>query len=338
MRLMRTLSSATFTFVLVACAVTDHSVKRAPTSRANPQPLFANTEPAPAGSALRVFVEPTRLVGWIAGSKSYAGQTATLRSKDSATGVKIGADNTFVIPVRAERATEATVEVGSLFQKITVQPVVANEPTAYFVVDRNAYRPGQKIAFTAFLRRLDDSGTFKPISTSTASVRIVSDTKSTIAAKLELPVDASGRITGEYTFSPSDPLDSYTVSIPGYRGAAKVTLAEYRKAKVSLSVDAKVSERAAGLVFRATDFVEKPVAGGTVSFTAQVVHERLEPATTLDAGEFAYGNGDRSRRDEMLLCGQPRRRAGCDDTRRVVSGSPVRSSSTAAVSAASRFH
>jgi len=304
---MRTISSA-LALALVACAVTD-GAPVTPTAAPPPTvagtaatPAFTATEPAPAGSVLRVFVEPEQLVGWIAGSKSFAGSSAQIRLGDREYVAAIGSDNTFTFPTHVEEATEAVVRVGGLTQRVTVAPRIALEPTAYFVVDRGAYRPGQQLAFSAFLRRLDGDGEFRPLANAKVEVRIVSETKQSTAAKLALVADAGGRVSGEYTFSAGDPLDVYRVSIPGYRGSARVTLGEFRKSKVKLEVDAAIAERSADLRFHALDFLDQPVPGGSVSFTAQIVRDSEDAEPGLATSAFAFGSSPNGlRRDELLL-------------------------------------
>ncbi len=293
---MRTLSGFTCATLLVACAVSDQRITHPSATPGHLVPVFAVTEPAPAGSVLRVFVDPDKLVGWIAGQASYAGKV--VQFDGHATSAVVGTDNSFELPLAFAKRAEAEVRVGELSQVVTIEPAAEAEPAAYVITDRGAYRPGQKLQLTAFLRRLE-GGELRPALTSPVEVRLVSDTKGTVAAKLLLPVDASGRATGEYTFSPADPLDTYTVQVPGFRGTAKVTLAEYRKAKVKLDVDASIVDGDAEVSFKALDFLDHGVAGGSVSFTAQIVRQPEGPAPLRG---FVY-EGPRAelQRDEVLL-------------------------------------
>jgi uncharacterized protein YfaS (alpha-2-macroglobulin family) len=295
---MRTLSATlTCTLALVACAVT-HQLQRSASSPGNPAPIFADTEPAPAGTELRVFVDRDKLVGWIAGSSSFEGETARIYIAGRATSAMIDANNTFMLPYVVAGPTEAEVHVGELSQRVTLEPPIVLEPAAYVVTDRSAYRPGQTLKFTAMLRRVEH-GELRPEVKSPIEIKLVSDAKQTTIAKLSVPVDARGRATGEYTFTSADALDGYTLQIPGYRGDAKITLAEYRKSKVKLEVDAKVADRSADLEFRALDFLDHAVAG-KVTFKAQIVREPEAPSKLRDG--FAYG-GPRTTlyRDEQLL-------------------------------------
>ncbi len=282
--------------LVVACAVSDQRVTHPAATPGRNAPVFAVTEPAPRGSVLRVFVDPDKLVGWIAGSKSYAGKAVQFDGHPA--GVTVGDDNTFTIPIKFDHRAEAEVRVDELTQRLTIEPVTPLEPAAYVVTDRGAYRPGQKLHLSAFLRRVD-GGELRPETKTPVEVKIVSETKKSVAAKLVLAVDASGRATGEYTFSPADPLDTYVVQLPGYRGEAKVTLAEYRKAKVKLDIDATIVEGDAEVSFRALDFLDHGVSGGSVTFTAQIVREPDDKAPLTG---FAYGGPKvELQHDEVLL-------------------------------------
>ncbi len=293
---MRTLSSSFACTLVVACAVSDQRVTHPIATPGRNVPVFSTTEPAPHGSELRVFQDPDKLVGWIAGSESFAGQPVHFDGHPI--GVVVGDDNTFTIPIGFSHRAEAEVRVGELAQQLTIVPPASLEPAAYIVTDRSAYRPGQKLQLTAFLRRIE-RGELRPDNRGRVEVKIVSETKKTTAAKLALAVDANGRASGEYTFSTSDPLDTYSIELPGYRGTAKVTLAEYRKSKVKLDVDATVVDGDAELTFRALDFLDKPVPGGAVTFTAQLVRE---PDEKPPLSGFAYGGPPvLLARDEMLL-------------------------------------
>ncbi|MEO8699858.1 MAG: alpha-2-macroglobulin family protein [Kofleriaceae bacterium] len=286
---MRLLSLCSL-FALATCATSDGAPK--PSAPAVPDAsvpkVFAQLERAPDGSVLRVFVEPNRLIGWIGGSTSFAGMRAMVRVNDNVNEhfVSVGEDNTFEYAYRATRAGEVTVRVGALVQRLTVAPPADTKPVAYVLADRSAYRPGQKLAFTAFLRKLDDTSEYRPVANTPVEVQIISDTKHTVATKLAIVADAGGRVSGEYTFSWGDPLDTYRIAITGYTGDARVTLAEHRKSKVKLEVDTAVTGRTAALTFRALDFLDKPIPGGAVTYTAQVVREPdLEP----DVTGFAFG-------------------------------------------------
>ncbi|HEU0033373.1 MAG TPA: alpha-2-macroglobulin family protein [Kofleriaceae bacterium] len=278
--------------MLVACSVSDGApAKPAPPpmglASAAPQPLFTATEAAPPGSALRVVADDDELIGWIAGSTSFAGSIAKIELGGHVVSAMVGADNTFTLPVHVDKPTEAVVTAASMTERVTVPARAAHgTPVAYFIVDRSAYRPGDKLSFAAFLRELDGD-VARPVANKPVEVRVVSDTKHTVVAKLPLVTDATGRITGEYTFSQADALDLYTLAIDGTAGTAKVELAEFRKPKVKLDVEPVVGDRSAELRFRGVDFLDRPVAGGRVSVTAQVVRDDTREQTL--ASGFALG-------------------------------------------------
>ena len=74
---------------------------------------------------------------------------------------------------------------------------------------------------------------------------------------------------------------------------AEVQLAEYRKAKVRLAIDGDRQGQTLKLKFRALDFLDKPVAGSKVSFTANVLRNPAKNATlerALDAQKFFDAN------------------------------------------------
>src|SRR5262249_4240112 len=118
-------------FAAAACAIPEPSAPPAsvpaptPTAAAAPEPaaapplappppaapLFAKTDPARAGSVLRVFVEPEQLVGWIAGTPSYEGRVARLELDGAQREVTVAPDNTFTLPYRVAKRTEATVRI-----------------------------------------------------------------------------------------------------------------------------------------------------------------------------------------------------------------------------------
>ncbi|MCW5807185.1 MAG: hypothetical protein KIT31_32815 [Deltaproteobacteria bacterium] len=252
-----------------------------------PPPVFATTEPAPAGSALRVFVDEDRLVGWLAGSTSFAGRTARIAFSGVAHEVPIAADNTFTFTYAVGATTEAVVEAAGLTQRATLRVKAPAEQAALLVVDRNAYRPGDKLSFAGYLRR---GAAHAPIPKAAVEVHIDAEAKKTRAATLKLVSDEHGRISGAYTFSGGDPLDVYAISIPGYRGVARVQLAEHRKSRVKLDIAAALGDRAAVVDLSASDFLGAPVPGGSVELTAQIVRDTAaEPTGPLAPEAFAFG-------------------------------------------------
>jgi hypothetical protein len=100
-----------------------------------------------------------------------------------------------------------------------------------------------------------------------------SEQKKTAAVRLKLSSDEQGRIIGEYTFQDSDSLDRYRLSIPGYRGSARVTLAEYRKSKTYLTIRGQSEGACLKVRFQGRDYLDKPLSGVTVQLVAQVVRD-----------------------------------------------------------------
>ena len=121
---MRTLSTSFACTLVVACAVSDQRVIHPIATPGRNVPVFSTTEPAPHGSELRVFQDPDKLVGWIAGSESFAGQP--VQFDGHLIGVVVGDDNTFTIPIGfSHRAfVEADIAGGTLcvLSEETFQP------------------------------------------------------------------------------------------------------------------------------------------------------------------------------------------------------------------------
>lgn len=164
--------SASFTCctLFVACAVSDQRITHPAATPGRNAPVFAVTEPAPQGAELRVFADPGKLVGWIAGTESYAGRSVVFDGHPS--GVTVGADNTFTLPILFSHSAEAEVRVGELAQRLTIETPTALEPAAYVITDRSAYRPGQKLQLTAFLRRIE-GGELRPELRSRVDIKII---------------------------------------------------------------------------------------------------------------------------------------------------------------------
>ena len=298
MRVMpQSIPSSVLILALAACAASDRSKATAspPPASDVPSALAPATRPAPDGSVMRVFVEPDRVVGWIGGSRSYQGVTARLVFADREYATEIGADNTFAIAVSVTKPTNALVRAGNLLDSVELVPAIKEAASAYIVSDRSAYRPGQKLQLAAFLRTADH----EPVAHAKTELSIVSDTKLVTAGKLALVSDAEGRIAAEYTFSHADPLDTYTLKLAGYTGLARVTLGEYRKSKVKLAVDSSLVGRHAELTFRALDFLDKPVPGGAVTFTAQIVDD--PKAGRVDIADSFGGGGPAESFDRHAL-------------------------------------
>src|SRR5262249_13686207 len=116
-----------------------------------------------------------------------------------------------------------------------------------------------------------------------------SQQKKTTAAKLKLTADDAGRIAGSYLFTDADPLDAYELTIPGFKGSARVSLAEFRKSKIKLQITGKREGERMRLHFHALDFLAQPVPGSRVQFTAQVVRNPARPeGGELKGEDFVY--------------------------------------------------
>ena len=252
-------------------------------------PVFAKTQPAGNQTGLCLVLDDRKLLGWIAGKEGFAGREVTVTAGDRTSTVIVQRDNTFTWHYRVRRPEEAVFSIGGMKEAVTLRPVKAPEPTAFFVVDRTAYRPLQTMHFAAFLRQPDQRGEFVPLARRKVEVRLVSRKKKTTAVRLEVVSDDFGRVTGQYRFSEADPLDTYDLEVPGHKGSGEVTLAEFRKSKVRLKIDGVTDGPQVKLTFQAVDFLDQPVPGTKVRFTAQVVRDgRAKPKQALDPEQFVY--------------------------------------------------
>jgi hypothetical protein len=268
--------------------------ERPPAAEPPAKTVTHTLSPARNPERLHLLLDPTRVFGWISGTKGHFGETVTVITGGREQTIAVGRGNTFRWPYKVAKATRIEFVVAGLTKTIEVQPPSALPPCVFFVVDRGVYRPKQTLRFAAFLRDLDERGEFVPRAAQTVEVHLTSEHKKTTAARLKLTADWQGRLLGEYTFSDADPLDTYRLSIPNYKGEAHVRLAEYRKTKVRLEV---LSRRQGGqlqLRFRAIDYLDNPVKKARVEFLAQIVHEPAHPAAAaLDAKQFAYAGDNR---------------------------------------------
>jgi uncharacterized protein YfaS (alpha-2-macroglobulin family) len=256
---------------------------------AAPIPLFVKTTPATNTTSLILAVDEKKVLGWISGSVSYAGQDVTVHAGKTHQTVLVKRDNTFTWHYTVAADTQVTFELAKLSGKVRVGPPAKHKPSVFFVVDRTVYRPGHKLQFAGFLRDLDAGGTFTPIANKSVEVVIRSKQKKTVAGKLTLRSDARGRIAGDYRFMGEDTLGDYTLTIQGFAGDAQVKLAEFRKAKVRLQISGKRVDDVLRLKFEARDFLNKPVPAQRVQFTAKVFHRAQAPTTnTLNAAQFVY--------------------------------------------------
>jgi hypothetical protein len=287
------------------------SAAKAARAAASKQPFFAGTEPAANPVRLCLLPDGRKVLGWISGKKTHTGREVTVQHGAVTQTILVQRDNTFTWYHRVEQPADVAFSVGALKESVRVEPQAAEKPSAFFVVDRTVYRPGQPLHFAAFLRACAD-GRFSPIPDKRVEVKIVSVKKKTTAAKLKLTTDDFGRILGSYAFTQADALDDYALSIDGYTGAATVKLAEFRKSKIKLEIAGEVESGRLALTLRALDFLGKPAAGSKVRLNIQVVRRSGEPRKKgdLKASDFVYGpstpawlpNIDTLTEDQALLC------------------------------------
>jgi|GEM_PF-4111586 len=243
-----------------------------------------------------------QLYGWICDHESYARKHVEIRFKDRAgdehqpVRVPIRDDNTFTWNHRTAKARHIEVRVGDLVSKhrIAERPRDTSLIAVHYVVDRTAYRPGDKVKFAAFLRRETVEGEWQPVRNKTVACQVVSRNKQTTATTLELTSDSFGRITGEFHFTEADMLDTYDISIAETVGKAIVKLAEFRKAKVRLNIDAKRVDEQLLVEFQAFDFLENPVVGESVSYSLTVSEElkRTPSNPVLLKSKFAFAEAN----------------------------------------------
>jgi hypothetical protein len=242
---------------------------------------------------LTVLTDSAKVVGWVSGVGDHAGEQVAVRMDGKVEKIKLERGNTFTWPHKVEKPTRAVFCFGRMQQVVTLAPPRKLPPSVFFVVDRGAYRPKQQLQFAGYLRQLDERGEFVPVSPRTVEVVLQSEQKKTVAARLKLTSDERGRITGEYRFLDNDPLDRYRLSIPGYRGSARVTLAEYRKSKTYLAIDGQSDGGRLKVRLRGRDYLDKPLPGATIQLVAQVVRDpHRRAAGPLDGKEFAYAAAD----------------------------------------------
>ncbi|MHB9106760.1 MAG: alpha-2-macroglobulin family protein [Armatimonadota bacterium] len=250
---------------------------------------FLSSKAAKNPVSLQLLVDEGKVVGWISGAKDYAGRTVTIQCGDEKATETVGEGNVFTWKYAVKAPTAATVTFGDFTQRVNLTPPTQLEPAAYFVVDRTVYRPGQKVQFAVFLRKRDAAGNFIPIRNEKVTVNINSERRNAGVARLKMTSDDYGRITGSYTFGESEVLDAYRIFIPGYQGEARVTLAEFRKAKIRLAIDGKVATDKLTVTFDALDFLEQHVPDAQVRYIVQVVRTaKEEKRGSLQPEEFVY--------------------------------------------------
>lgn len=270
--------------------------------------------PARNPERLHLLADAVKIVGWISGARDHAGACVTVTAPGVRENLTIQPGNTFTWPYKVHAAARASFTFGTHRQTIALSPPAKLPPCVFFAVDRGVYRPNQTLHFAAFLRDLDGRGEFVPRPAQTVEVLLTSENKNITAARLQLTADAQGRLTGDYTFSDADPLDTYRLSIPSYKGLARIVLAEYRKSKNHLNILGQRSGSRLLLRFQARDYLDRPVKGSHVQFTADVVREAVRPeAGPLDGKQFAYAGeeqapllrpGDLTAEERLLLAAE----------------------------------
>ncbi len=280
-----------FVVISIAVIASDPSAPQSK-SRGKFTPVFQKREPASNPTDLVVLVDHEKIVGWVSGKWRHRGEAVTIQLGDETFTSRIAADNTFVWRHHVSERQTATITFGDITRTEILEPAPTNKPAVFFVVDRPVYRPGQTLHFAGFLRRETRIGYFEPIPNQDVEVHVTSTSKNTKAASLQLVSDDFGRIAGEYTFQNADALDRYQLTIPEHAGSAEVQLAEFRKAKVRLKIDGELDDRNLTLKFQALDFLDKPVAGSKVRFTAQVVRNADDSVVHALSGKAFVYQGD----------------------------------------------
>jgi hypothetical protein len=312
----RTRLIPTLTFVTLALSfpfaisfLTATKAEPAPVEKEAVASLFDRREPAKNPVRLSLQPDQHKVVGWVSGMEDFSGKEVMVAWNGEKQHVQVGKDNTFVWTYAIDKPTTATFSLGKMEQRVALTRPPEHKPTSFFIVDRSAYRPGQTLHFACFLRQLDRAGEFVPLAKRAVDVELTSQTKQSLAAKLSLESDDFGRIVGSYAFSDADALDNYTLSIADYEGTAPVYLGEFRKSQVKLTVDGQISDGTLKLQFQAVDFMDRPVGGTNVNFTAQIVQSQsgADKKFSLNGGEFVHSDGylpidpDTLSRDELLL-------------------------------------
>jgi hypothetical protein len=241
------------------------------------------------------------VLGWISGSDDHRGKSVTVSDGPRETQVKVQPGGFFEYRLQVARPTRLTFSLGDLESEIELRPQDELPRSVFFVLDRSVYRPKQALRFAAFVRKLNDRGEFVPVSCPVELV-LTHAARKTAVARLRRTADEMGRVTGEYTFTASDPLGQYTLSTTDFLGSAELSLAEYRKTPMRLTLERHRQGSELKLRFRGRDYLGQPVPGGRVQLTAQVIREPARPPRPpLDAREYVYaGQGPPALRLEDL--------------------------------------
>ena len=227
-----------------------------------------------------------KIFGWISGGRSYTGRRVQIKLGQRTHHATVDSENTFCWYYKVTRPTRVKVHLAGMRRSIALQPAAVHAPSAFFVMDRPVFRPGQQLGFALFLRRHGARGELTPIRSAPVEVRLTSARKGTVVARLKLRSDALGRAVGRYRFSPGDPLDDYTLSVPGHVGAARVRLEEFRRSKVKLVIAGEMQAQHLRLRFSAVDLLGKPARGSKVNFEAQVVRRAAQRRKGLREDRF----------------------------------------------------
>jgi hypothetical protein len=259
-----------------------------PIRPAKPVAVSPRLESASNPTTLQLQADDQAVYGWVSGSKSYAGEAVQMTCGNRSETVTVGEDNTFIWKHNVKDSSSLQCALGKLRASLPLSPSTPNlEPSAYFVVDRTAYRPGQTLQFAAYLRQVDDRGEFVPLAHTDVEVVLASRMKGLVANRWNVRSDDLGRVVGSYVFRESDLLEHYELRIANFKGTAEVLLAEYRKSKVRLQIRGTLTNRRMALRFDALDFLNQPIAVGHGRFVAQVIRKNAPPSPgSLRVSEF----------------------------------------------------
>ena len=218
-------------------------------------------------------------------AQSHAGAKVTITAGKKDFEVTVGDDNTFAWARTVAKPLPLTFTLALGDGKtLTARTTLPARPegvrhTAFVVTDRSAYRPGHTLKFVAYVHDTTDGIDFKPVANREYTVDLVSETRSTRAARIKLSSDAAGRLTGQYTFTDADALDHYRVSVlpqgetAPLEGGARVLLGEYRKTKVGLKLKGEVKDGKLVVTFDARDYLDRPVNGSSATWAATVTKQ-----------------------------------------------------------------
>ena len=171
----------------------------------------------------------------------------------------------------------------------------------FFVTDRPVYRPGQKVSWKAWVRRIDflaakDDDLMPRVGKLNA---VITNPKGEEISKANYDPDRWNAISGEYELPADATLGSYSISIPwqlGVSGSIAFRVEEYKKPEFEVTVDAPEKPVALGETFEATIrakyYFGAPVTHATVKYK---VTRTKYTANWFPPGpwDWYYGNGYR---------------------------------------------